>query len=116
MERIGLALDPETRRVQVRGTIANPEQKLKPEMFARVTFLADGTRKGVRVPNTSLIADGLYSYLFVERQPGVFEKRRVSVALKGHDSSFIDHGLADGERVVTEGALLLNSEVGSDAQ
>lgn len=116
VERVGLALDPETRRVQVRGAIANPEHKLKPEMFARVAFLADNGRKGVRVPNTSLIADGLYSYLFVERETGVFEKRRVNVALKGHDSSFIDQGIAGGDRVVTEGALLLNSEVGSDAQ
>lgn len=116
VEHIGLALDPETHRIQVRGTIANLEQKLKPEMFARVTFLADGDKKGVQVPNTSLVADGLYSYLFVERQPGVFEKRRVNIALKGHDSSFIDRGIAGGDRVVTEGALLLNSEVGSDAQ
>lgn len=116
VEHIGMALNPDTRRIQVRGSVPNLEQKLKPEMFARVSFLADGDRKGVQVPNTSLIADGLYSYLFIEQEPGVFKKRRVNVALKGHDSSFIDNGVADGDRIVTEGALLLNSEITSDVR
>lgn len=116
VERVGLALDPATRRIQVRCSVRNPDKRLRPEMFARVAFLADDNRKGVQVPNTSLIADGIYSYLFVENRPGTFEKRRVNVALKGNDSSFIDSGIAGGDRVVTEGALLLNSEVPSDAQ
>jgi membrane fusion protein, heavy metal efflux system len=116
VDRVGLVLDPNTRRVQVRSTIGNPDKKLKPEMFARVSFLAGSGRKGIQVPNTSLIADGIYTYVFVEKQAGVFERRRVNVALKGSDSSFIDDGLRSGERVVVEGALLLNSEASSDAK
>jgi cobalt-zinc-cadmium efflux system membrane fusion protein len=85
-------------------------------MFARVFFLGDSGRKGVQVPNTGLIAGGIYTYVFVEKHPGTFEKRRVNVALRGSDSSFIDNGITNGERVVIEGALLLNSEASSDAQ
>jgi cobalt-zinc-cadmium efflux system membrane fusion protein len=116
VERIGLALDPTTRRVQVRCSVRNPDKRLKPEMFARVTFVAEDGKKAVRVPNTSLIVNGIDSYVFVEKQPGVFERRRVNVALRGADSSFIDRGIASGDRVVTEGTLLLNSEVSSNAQ
>jgi cobalt-zinc-cadmium efflux system membrane fusion protein len=116
VDRVGMALDPNTRRVQVRCVIQNPDKKLKPEMFARVFFLGDSGRKGVQVPNTSLIAGGIYTYVFVEKHPGMFEKRRVNVALRGSDSSFIDSGITNGERVVIEGALLLNSEASSDAQ
>lgn len=115
VDRVGLALDPATRRVQVRCAVQNLQHKLKPEMFARVFFLADGGKKGVRVPNTSLIADGLHSYVFVEKQPATFERRAVTTTLKGSDSSFIE-GVSGGERVVTEGALLLNSEAAGDAQ
>ncbi|WP_286758180.1 efflux RND transporter periplasmic adaptor subunit [Ralstonia sp. RL] len=115
VERVGLALDPATRRVQVRCSVKNPEHKLKPEMFARVSFLADGRKTGVQVPNTGLVADGLHSYVFVEKQPGTFEKRAVTVTVRGSDSSFIE-GVSGGERVVTEGALLLNSEAAGDAQ
>jgi len=115
VDRIGLALDQNTRRVQVRCVVQNPEKKLKPEMFARVFFLADGGKKGIQIPNTSLIVEGIYSYVFVEKLPGVFEKRRVKIALRDSDHSFIDNGVASGERVVTEGALLLQSEASSNA-
>jgi cobalt-zinc-cadmium efflux system membrane fusion protein len=78
--------------------------------------VAEDGNKAVRVPNTGLIVNGIDSYVFVEKQPGVFERRRVNVALRGADSSFVDRGVASGERVVTEGTLLLNSEVSSDAR
>ena len=116
VERIGVAVDPVTRRVQVRCTIANRDGRLKPEMFARVSFLADGERKGIRVPNTALVTEGIYVHVFVEKNTGTFEKRRVKLALRGNDHSYVESGLSEGERVVTEGALLLNSEAAADAQ
>ncbi|NDC09613.1 MAG: efflux RND transporter periplasmic adaptor subunit, partial [Oxalobacteraceae bacterium] len=67
VERIGVAVDPVTRRVQVRCTILNADGKLKPEMFARVAFLASSERKGIRVPNAALVTEGIYSFLFVEK-------------------------------------------------
>jgi hypothetical protein len=36
--------------------------------------------------------------------------------LRGNDHSFVESGLAEGDRVVVEGALLLNSEAAADAQ
>jgi hypothetical protein len=39
----------------------------------------------------------------------------VSLALRGRDDSYVTEGLAPGERVVTTGAVLLNSELGSGA-
>lgn len=116
VERIGVAVDHVTRRVQVRCTILNADGKLKPEMFARVSFLASGERKGIRVPNTALVTEGIYTFLFVEKSAGMFEKRKVILALHGNDHSFVDSGLREGERVVVEGALLLHSEEAADAR
>lgn len=117
VDRVGIALDPGTRRLQVRCSVKNSDLKLKPEMFVRVSFIAgDGGKRAIPLPNTSLFSEGMYSYVFVEKQAGVFEKRRVNVVVKGHDRSFVDTGLASGERVVTEGAFLLNAEAASDAQ
>ena len=116
VERIGVAVDPVTRRVQVRCAIMNRDRKLKPEMFARVSFLPDSEHRGIRVPNTSLVTEGLYVYVFVETLPGTFEKRKVNLGLRGNDHSFIESGLAEGEKVVIEGALLLNSEAMADVK
>lgn len=116
VERIGAALDPSTRRIQVRCAIENLGGRLRPEMFVRVSFIDDRHREVVRLSNSSLVLDGVEHFVFVERQPGEFEKRRVHVVLGGADNSYVDEGVKRGEVVVTEGALLLNAETASDAR
>lgn len=108
---IGATMDAATRRVQARCAVDNPLGLLKPEMYARVTPLAQPVRKALKVPNTALITEGLYSFVFVETSPGVLEKRRVILAAQGRDHAVVRDGLKPGERVVTTGALLLNSEL-----
>ena len=117
VERVGVAVDAVTRRVQVRCVVNNADLRLKPEMFSRVSFLASGERHGLQVRNTSLVIDGVYNWVFVEKSAGVYEKRKVTLVGRGSEYSFIEEGsIAAGERVVTEGALLLNSEAAADAQ
>jgi len=108
---IGEALDPVTRRIQVRAEIQDATHRLKPEMFARVTPVADKHANMPRVPNAALFTQGLHSYVFVEQSPGVLQRRQVVLGLQGHDYSYVKEGLQAGERVVTTGALLLNSEL-----
>ena len=110
---IGGAVDPLTRRIQVRCDIDNPLLKLKPEMFARVTPIAGEKFRLPRVPNAAIVTQGLYSYVFVEKSPGVLQRRRVTLSLQGIEYAYIREGLQEGERVVTSGALLLNSELGA---
>jgi len=85
-------------------------------MYARVTLLADENRTAVRVPNTALVTEGLYSYVFVEQSPYVFARRRVSLAVQDRDFSYVASGLQPAERVVVAGSVLLNSELGAAAQ
>jgi cobalt-zinc-cadmium efflux system membrane fusion protein len=105
------ALDPLTRRILVRCEVENPSLKLKPEMFARVTPIGSKNTALPRVPNAALVTQGLYSFVFVEQSPGVLQRRRVSLATQGSQYSYISEGLHAGERVVSSGALLLNSEL-----
>ncbi len=108
---IAEALDPVTRRIQVRAEIDNTAHRLKPEMFARVTPVADSESNMPRVPNSALFTLGLHSYVFVEQSPGVLQRRQVTLGLQSHEYSYVKDGLHAGERVVTSGALLLNSEL-----
>jgi cobalt-zinc-cadmium efflux system membrane fusion protein len=108
---IGQTLDAATRRVQVRCVVDNPQRLLKPEMYARVIPLAEERRKLARVANAALVTQGLYSYVFVETEPAVFEKRQVELGLKGSDETYVQKGVNEGERVVTTGALLLDAEL-----
>lgn len=108
---IGETLDPTTRRIQVRCEIDNPQNRLKPEMYARVSPIADDGSRLPQIPNGALVTEGLHSYVFVETAPGTLQKRQVTLKLQGHDHSYIQQGLHEGERVVTSGALLLDSEL-----
>jgi cobalt-zinc-cadmium efflux system membrane fusion protein len=116
VEKVGFGLDPATRRVQVRCSVDNADGRLRPEMFARVSFLADNNQRAVALPNGGLVTEGINTYAFVEKAPGAFEKRKVALALRGRDVSFVESGLSAGERVVVEGALLLNAEMASHAR
>jgi len=107
---IGDVLDPQSRRVPVRCEVRNAERALKPEMFARVTPELDGQRLP-RIANTAIVTEGVNDYVFVEKEKGLIEKRRVQLAFRGHETSFVSEGLQVDERVVTVGALLLNAEL-----
>ena len=116
VDKVGYALDPATRRVQVRCTVENPDGRLRPEMYARVSLLSDNGRSAIAVPNAGLVTEGINTYAFVEASPGVFRKRQVGLALRGRETSHVDSGLQAGDRVVVEGALLLNAEMASHAR
>ncbi len=113
VERISPAVDPATRRVQVRCSVDNADAKLRPEMYARATLLADEHRTAVRVPNAALVTQGVQHFVFVEREPGVLVRRRVGLAVQDREYSYLSSGVAQNERVVTSGALLLASELAS---
>ncbi|MEN9849599.1 MAG: hypothetical protein RL368_2339, partial [Pseudomonadota bacterium] len=71
------------------------------------------SEKVVKIPNSAILTEGLYNYAFVETSPGVLEKRKISLEMQGREFSFVKEGINNGERLVTTGAVLLNSELSS---
>lgn len=112
IQSIGTMIDPVSRRVQVRCSI-DSKDKLKPEMYARITPLNNHNQKVIRLPTSALITEGLYNYVFVETSSGHLKKRRISLDIQEHDYVTVKSGLAAGDKVVTVGAILLNSELAS---
>ena len=107
---IGKVLDPSTRRIAVRCVVHDPGEHLKPEMYVRATPL-EGSQTRPYVPNNALVIEGVKAFLFVEKAPGVLEKRAVALAYRGRENSFVQEGLQVGERIAVNGALLLNAEL-----
>ncbi len=110
IDSIGVMVDPATRRINVRCTVQS-RGKLKPEMYTQISPLNTQNIKVIRLPNTALITEGLYSYVFVEVSPNHFKKRRVSLNSQEREFATVKTGLSVGERVITSGAFLLNSEL-----
>ena len=116
VRHVGAALDAASRRLQVRCQIGNADGRLKAEMFSRVAFLADAQATAIRVPNGSLVLNGMQNFVIVEQEPGVFARRPVQLRWSGPDSTYLVSGLRAGERIVSEGALLLASEFSARAE
>ncbi|HEY3354661.1 MAG TPA: efflux RND transporter periplasmic adaptor subunit [Polyangia bacterium] len=103
---IGDVLVPETRSVKVRIQLDNPGGRLKPGMFARVV-LRDRPAPELVVPPAALIVRGETSYVYVERAPWLFERRKVEVGEPLAEGVCITRGLTAGERIVTANAIVL---------
>lgn len=108
--QVGQTVDPNSRRVVARARVDNAAGKLLPEMFVRALILQD-KGQATRVPNAAIVNRGVYSYVYVETAPGRFERRRVELALRGAEFSYVSSGLNAGDKVVSTGAILLDAEV-----
>jgi len=106
---ISKVLNPDTRRVMVRCTLENLDEKLKPEMYAYATPIDDELIMP-HVVNDAVITEGVKNFVFVERNPGEIEKRLVKISYQGHKEAYISEGLHEGERVIVTSTLLLNAE------
>jgi RND family efflux transporter MFP subunit len=102
-------VDPATRTIQVRLELPNPGMALKPEMFVNVELNSPQPNR-LTVPAEAVLDTGLKKVVFVDRGNGYFEPREVVTGERTDGRIQVLHGLKAGERVVTSGNFLINSE------
>jgi multidrug efflux system membrane fusion protein len=96
------SLEEKTRSLQVEAVVANPDQTLKPGLFARVTLYTGSVRGTVVVPITALLYDNSTTKLFVVEGERAKE-RKVKIGRKYGEFMEIIEGLKEKEIVVTVG-------------
>jgi len=99
-------IDPATRTVKIRGTVENSERLLKAEMFVSVNLPADDA-PAATVPSKAVFLNGEKHFVFVQGNPGTFERKEVKIGSEQEGRIPIIAGLQPGEQVVTEGCVLL---------
>ncbi len=102
-------LNEVSRTATVRLELSNPGQKLKPGMYADVE-VGTATREALVVPETAILDSGLRQMTFVAKGKGMFEPREVKVGPRISHDVVVLEGLTEGERVVTHGTFLMDSE------
>jgi cobalt-zinc-cadmium efflux system membrane fusion protein len=110
IDYVSETVDKASRMARARVRVDNSQGRLKAGMFATVQVAA-GTIEGLNVPEAAVLAAGDDAYVFVEKEPGVYEKRLVKPGLKTGGRVEIVNGLAPGERVVVQGGFTLKSEL-----
>lgn len=103
---VNSVVDPDTRTVRVRTEVANPDGRLKPDMFANVEIITDINRSAISIPQTAVLDDNGKTVVFVAADNG-YQKRQVTVGIKNNDQVEIVDGLNAGDKVVVKGNYLL---------
>ena len=99
--------EPDTRRTKVRIGFANPDGKLKPNMFANARFNVP-QNSVVFVPNSALLMNNDSTIVLVEVTPWTFVKRSVMPGYAEGEGTRIDQGLNQDDRIVVKGGVLVN--------
>jgi cobalt-zinc-cadmium efflux system membrane fusion protein len=105
---IGAQVDAVTRRVPVRATIANPDGKLKPQMFANFSIITSDESAAPAVPEDAIVREGDQARVWVIGQNNALTLRPIRTGRSNDGMVEVLDGLKVGERVVTRGSLFID--------
>lgn len=103
-----VSMDSRTGRVRLE--LSNPEQMLKPGMYARIVLDVPATQDAIVVPRSAVLSTGVRSLAFVRADDGSLVPREVTPGRTvGRDVEILA-GLEPGETVVSSAAFLVDAE------
>ena len=101
--------DPASRTLKLRLEAENPGLALRPDMFVDLEFTLPAL-PGISVPRDAVVDRGLQKIVYVESGDGIFEPRTVQTGSAFGDRVTVTRGLSEGDRVVSAGNFLIDSE------
>lgn len=103
-------LDAETRTLRVRLKFMNPDERLKPNMYGKVTIASEQAGPVLSIPREALIRTADSNRVIVSLGEGQYQAREVSAGAESGQWVQVIEGLQAGERVVTSAQFMLDSE------
>jgi Cu(I)/Ag(I) efflux system membrane fusion protein len=110
VEYIYPSLDPGTRTLKARLRFPNPDEALKPNMYANVKIYGGPKDDVVVIPIEALIRTGREERVIIARGEGRFESRSVRAGIESGDWVEMLEGVEPGEDIVVSGQFLIDSE------
>jgi cobalt-zinc-cadmium efflux system membrane fusion protein len=107
---IGASVDPINRTVPVIFSVNNPDGSLKVGMTAEVRIPTGPSAKAVLIPASAVLYGEGQSVVYVESKPGIYQRRVVATGDRQGENITVRTGLNAGEKVVSVGAQVLQSE------
>jgi multidrug efflux system membrane fusion protein len=101
------AVDATTGTIRLKATFDNPERRLWPGQFVKVTVTTGVEANALVVPSQAVQTGQDGPYVYVVKDDMTVEPRQVKPGASAEGVVAIAKGLAAGERVVTDGQLRL---------
>jgi membrane fusion protein, copper/silver efflux system len=102
-------LDRDTRTVKARLDVRNPDGRLRPGMYAEATIEVD-LGENLVVDREAVFDAGTRQIVFVDLGDGRLEPREIKAGRRAAGLVIVLDGLKEGEKVVTSGTFLIDSE------
>jgi membrane fusion protein, heavy metal efflux system len=106
---VGPVVNPETRTIQARMDLPNPNGAFKPEMLASMTF-ENKPEKGLVIPSTAVVREDNKDHVFCQKSPSEFLLREVELGEEVADRRVVVSGLTADQKIVLDGAFHLNNK------
>jgi multidrug efflux pump subunit AcrA (membrane-fusion protein) len=104
-------VDEKTRTARVRMEFHNPGYFLKPGMFATVKVVSELEPSVLLMPDMAILRSGEKATVFVALEGGKFDPRAVTLGPQAENDEYqVLSGVSEGERIVTSGQFMLDSE------
>jgi Cu(I)/Ag(I) efflux system membrane fusion protein len=100
----------ETRTARVRIELPNPDDILRPDMYADVEIATGDAAPVLTVADSAVIDSGNRQVVIVDKGEGRFEPREVKLGRRGDGRVEIKEGLAENENVVVSANFLIDAE------
>ena len=104
------SINPQTRTASARIEVPNPAMRLRPGMFVQVKFAARAGLDVLAIPRSAVLDTGMRKIVYVTKGNGEFEGRQVQLGPAGTDYYPVLAGLKEGERIVSQGSFLIDSQ------
>lgn len=106
---VGDTIDPQTRTAKVRVVVANPDNALKLDMFAKLSIPTRDRRTALTVPTRAIQTIDGQPVVFVRASPSRFERRNVTLGATAGDVVEVRSGIAAGNAIVGTGSFYLKT-------
>ncbi len=104
------SINAQTRTASARIEVPNPSMRLRPGMFVQVKFAAPAGHDVLAIPRSAVLDTGMRKFVYVAKGNGEFEGRQVQLGPVGTDYYPVLTGLREGERIVSQGSFLIDSQ------
>jgi RND family efflux transporter MFP subunit len=106
---IDVQANAETRTTPVRLQVDNPNARLKPGMVVQAGFKIP-LGSALTVPREAVLDSGTEKIVYIARENGIFEQRKIHAGMPTRDRYPVTAGLSAGDKVVTNGVFLVDSQ------
>lgn len=111
IEKVSQVLDPQSKAMEVRVTLNNPDMLLKPDMYAKVIVSNMEGRKATCIPTDALVSQDGKNYIVTYNANDDMDIQEVNIIKTVGAKTYINNELPQGQKMITKNQLLIFNQL-----